>query len=154
MIPPCINKYYILDLQPENSFVGYAVDEGHTVFMVSWRNVGPDQGHYGWDDYLELGVFTPLRVAREITKADKVNSLGFCVGGTLLGAALAVMAAKGEDTVQSVTFLAAMLDFSETGQIGLFVDETSVAAREATIGEHGILPGQDLGFVFSSLRAN
>jgi len=154
MIPPCINKYYILDLQPENSLVGYAVDSGHTVFMVSWRNVGPEQGHYGWDDYLELGIFTPLRVAREITKADKVNALGFCVGGTLLGAGLAVMAAKGEDIVASVTFLAAMLDFSETGQIGLFVDEASVATREATIGNRGVLPGSDLAFVFSSLRAN
>jgi len=154
MIPPCINKYYILDLQPENSLVGYAVDNGQTVLMVSWRNVEPPQGHYGWDDYLELGVFAPLRIAREITKADKVNALGFCVGGTLLGAGLAVMAAKGEDIVESVTFLAAMLDFTETGQIGLFVDETSVAAREATIGNGGILPGSDLAFVFSSLRAN
>jgi len=154
MIPPCINKYYILDLQPENSLVGYAVDSGHTVFMVSWRNVGPEQGHYDWDDYLELGVFTPLRVAREITKAEKVNALGFCVGGTLLGAGLAVMAAKGEDVVESVTFLAAMLDFADTGQIGLFVDEASVAAREAAIGRGGIFPGSDLAFVFSSLRAN
>jgi polyhydroxyalkanoate synthase subunit PhaC len=154
MIPPCINKYYILDLQPENSLVGYAVDNGQTVFMVSWRNVGPEQGHYGWDDYLALGVFAPLRVAREITKAEKVNALGFCVGGTLLGAGLAVMAAKGEETVESVTFLAAMLDFSDAGQIGLFVDEASVAAREATIGAGGILPGTDLAFVFSSLRAN
>jgi len=154
MIPPCINKYYILDLQPENSLVGYAVDSGHTVFMVSWRNVGPEQGHYGWDDYLELGVFTPLRVAREIAKSDRVNALGFCVGGTLLGAALAVLAHKKEELVASVTFLAAMLDFSETGQIGLFVDEASVAAREATIGNGGILPGTDLAFVFSSLRAN
>ncbi len=154
MIPPCINKYYILDLQPENSLVGYAVDNGQTVFMVSWRNVGPEQGHYGWDDYLELGVFAPLRVAREITKADKVNALGFCVGGTLLGAGLAVLSQKQEDIVASVTFLAAMLDFSETGQIGLFVDEASVAAREATIGKGGIFPGSDLAFVFSSLRAN
>ena len=154
MIPPCINKYYILDLQPENSLVGYAVDSGQTVFMVSWRNVGPEQGHYGWDDYLELGVFTPLRVAQEITKSDRVNALGFCVGGTLLGAGLAVLAQKKEELVASVTFLAAMLDFSETGQIGLFVDEASVAAREATIGNGGILPGTDLAFVFSSLRAN
>jgi polyhydroxyalkanoate synthase len=154
MIPPCINKYYILDLQPENSLVGYAVDNGQTVFMVSWRNVGPEQGHYGWDDYLELGVFTPLRVAREITKSDRVNALGFCVGGTLLGAGLAVLAHKKEDLVASVTFLAAMLDFSDTGQIGLFIDEASVAAREATIGAGGILPGTDLAFVFSSLRAN
>ena len=154
MIPPCINKYYILDLQPENSLVGYAVDSGQTVFMVSWRNVGPEQGHYGWDDYLELGVFTPLRVAQEITKSDRVNALGFCVGGTLLGAGLAVLAQKKEELVASVTFLAAMLDFSDTGQIGLFVDEASVAAREATIGNGGILPGTDLAFVFSSLRAN
>ena len=154
MFPPCINKYYILDLQAENSFVGYAVDSGHTVFMVSWRNVGPQQGHYGWDDYLELGVFAPLRVAQEITRADRVNALGFCVGGTLLGAGLAVLAHKKQERVASVTFLAAMLDFSETGPIGLFVDEASVAAREATIGKGGILPGSDLAFVFSSLRAN
>jgi polyhydroxyalkanoate synthase len=154
MIPPCINKYYILDLQPENSFAGYAVDEGNTVFMVSWRNVGPEQSHYRWDDYLELGVFAALRAAQEITEADQVNALGFCVGGTLLGAALAVMAAKGDDSVASVTFLAAMLDFSETGQIGLFIDETSVAAREASVGKGGILPGTELAFVFSSLRAN
>jgi polyhydroxyalkanoate synthase len=154
MIPPCINKFYILDLQPENSLVGYAVDQGHTVFMVSWRNVEPEQGHYGWDDYLKLGVFESLRVAREIGKADKVNALGFCVGGTLLGAGLALLAQKNEDTVASVTFLAAMHDFVETGQIGLFVDESSVATREATIGKGGILPGSDLAFVFSSLRAN
>jgi polyhydroxyalkanoate synthase len=154
MVPPCINKYYILDLQPENSFVAHAVASGCTVFMVSWRNVGAEQGHLGWDDYLEKGVFTALRVAREISGADKVNTLGFCVGGTLLGAALAVLAAKRENPVSSVTFLAAMLDFSETGQIGLFVDEASVTAREATIGQSGILPGSDLAFVFSSLRAN
>ena len=154
MIPPCINKYYILDLQPENSLVGYAVDAGHTVFMVSWRNVGPEQGRYGWDDYLELGVFKSLRVAQEICKSDKVNALGFCVGGTLLGAGLAVMAAKKEHIVSSVTFLAAMLDFSDAGRIGLFIDEASVTTREATIGNGGILAGSELAFVFSSLRAN
>jgi polyhydroxyalkanoate synthase len=154
MVPPCINKYYVLDLQPENSFVAYALAEGNTVFMVSWRNVEAEQGHYTWDDYLELGVFEPLRVASEITGSDQVNALGFCVGGTFLGAALAVLKEKNPDLVASATFLAAMLDFSETGQIGLFVDETSVAMREATIGAGGILPGRDLAFVFSSLRAN
>jgi polyhydroxyalkanoate synthase subunit PhaC len=154
MIPPCINKFYVLDLQPENSLVGYAVAGGHTVFMVSWRNVGESEGHLGWDDYLEKGVFSALRVAKEITGADRVNALGFCVGGTLLGAALAVLSHKNEDLVQSVTLLATMLDFVETGQIGLFVDEASVATREATIGKGGILPGSDLAFVFSSLRAN
>ena len=154
IVPPCINKYYILDLQPENSFVAHAVGRGHTVFMVSWRNVRAEQGHLGWDDYLERGVFTALRVAKAISGADRVNALGFCVGGTLLGAALAVLAAKGEDLVASATFLATMLDFSDTGQIGLFVDEASVAAREAIIGRAGILPGSELAFVFSSLRAN
>jgi polyhydroxyalkanoate synthase subunit PhaC len=154
IVPPCINKYYVLDLQPGNSFVAHAVASGQTVFMVSWRNVGAAQGHLTWDDYLELGVFTPLRVASEIAGSDKVNALGFCVGGTLLGAALAVLAAKRKDIVSSATFLAAMLDFTETGQIGLFVDETSVAAREASIGKGGVLSGSDLAFVFSSLRAN
>jgi polyhydroxyalkanoate synthase subunit PhaC len=154
MIPPCINKYYILDLQPENSFAGHAVAKGQTVFMVSWRNVGAEQGHLGWDDYLQLGVFSALRAAREIARSDKVNALGFCVGGTLLGAGLAVLAAKGEDIVASVTMLAAMLDFSDTGPIGLFVDEPSVAAREATIGRGGIFSGKDLAFVFSAVRAN
>jgi polyhydroxyalkanoate synthase len=154
IVPPCINKYYILDLQPENSFVAHAVASGNTVFMVSWRNVTAEQGHYNWDDYLELGVFAPLRIAREIAQTDKVNALGFCVGGTLLGAALAVLAARNEDLVSSATFLTTMLDFSETGQIGLFVDEAMVSAREAAIGKGGILPGSDLAFVFSSLRAN
>jgi polyhydroxyalkanoate synthase len=154
MVPPCINKYYILDLQPENSLVAYALASGHMVFMVSWRNVNTDLGHLTWDDYLEKGVFTALRVAREITHAEKVNALGFCVGGTLLGAGLAVLAAKGDETVASATFLTTMLDFSDTGQIGLFVDEPSVASREAAIGGGGILSGKELDFVFSSLRAN
>jgi len=154
MVPPCINKFYILDLQPENSFVRYAVEQGQTVFMVSWRNVGPEQGSHTWDDYLELGVLGALRAAREITGGNRVNALGFCVGGTLLGAALAVLAAKDEHLVESVTYLTTMLDFSETGQIGLFVDEASVAQREATLGRGGILPGAELATVFSSLRAN
>ncbi len=154
MVPPCINKFYILDLQPENSFVRYAVEQGHTVFMVSWRNVGPPQGAHTWDDYLEQGVLQALRTARGIAGAERVNALGFCVGGTLLGAALAVLAAKGEDLVESVTYLTTMLDFSETGQIGLFVDEASVAQREASLGGGGILPGAELATVFSSLRAN
>jgi polyhydroxyalkanoate synthase len=122
--------------------------------MVSWRNVGPEQGRLGWDDYLEDGVFVPLRIARDVCGSDKVNVLGFCVGGTLLGAALAVLAKKDRDLVASATFLAAMLDFSDTGQIGYFVDEPSVAAREATLGRGGVFPGSDLAFVFSTLRAN
>ncbi len=154
MIPPCINKFYILDLQPENSLVAHAVAAGNTVFMVSWRNVEQDLGHLTWDDYLEKGVLTALRIAREVTGADCVNALGFCIGGTLLGAALAVLARKGERLVASATFLTAMLDFGEAGQIGVFVDPASVALREATIGAGGILRGTELAQVFSSLRAN
>ena len=151
MVPPCINKFYILDLQPENSFVAHAVAQGNTVFMVSWRNVQAEQGHLTWDDYLENGVHAALRAAKEITKSDQVNALGFCVGGTLLGSFLAK---ENPDWVASVTFLATMLDFEETGQIGLFVDEAMVRAREATIGKGGIFAGNDLAFVFSSLRSN
>jgi polyhydroxyalkanoate synthase len=154
MVPPCINKYYILDLQPENSFVRHALDEGHTVFMISWRNVGPEQGQLGWDDYLALGVIEALRVAREVCGADRVNALGFCIGGTLLAAALAVLAARDEQAVASATFLTTMLDFAEPGQIGLFVDEAGVAAREQAIGGGGILPSSELAFVFNVLRAN
>lgn len=154
MVPPCINKYYVLDLQPGNSFVRHALAQGHTVFMVSWRNVGPAHGHFGWDDYLRLGIHEPFRVAREISGADRVNALGFCVGGTLLGAALAVLAAKGEDIVEAVTYLTTMLDFSEPGGIGVFVDEAGHAAREAAIGGGGIFPGSALEAVFSALRAN
>jgi polyhydroxyalkanoate synthase len=154
MVPPCINKYYILDLQPENSFVRYAVGEGHTVFMVSWRNVGPEQGRFTWDDYLSLGVLEALRVAREVGGAERANALGFCIGGTLLGASLAVSAARGEQTVASATYLTTMLDFAEPGQLGLFVDEAGVAARERAVGGGGILPGAELAFVFNVLRAN
>ncbi|HYS52038.1 MAG TPA: class I poly(R)-hydroxyalkanoic acid synthase [Burkholderiales bacterium] len=154
MFPPCINKYYILDLQPENSLVRYAVEQGHPVFMVSWRNITEELGRLTWDDYIEKGVLKALEVASAISAAEKVNALGFCVGGTMLGAALAVMAAKGENRVESATFLASMLDFSDTGDIGLFIDEPGVAVREAAIGKGGIMPGRDLAFVFSALRAN
>ena len=154
MVPPCINKYYILDLQPENSFVAHAVAGGNTVFMISWRNVEAGQGKFTWDEYLEQGIFQALRVAQEIAKSDQVNVLGFCVGGTLLGAALAVFAAKGEAPAASATFLTTMLDFADAGQLGLFIDEPSVATREAKIGQGGVMPGSELDFVFSSLRAN
>jgi polyhydroxyalkanoate synthase len=153
MVPPCINKFYILDLRPENSFVRYAVEQGHTVFMVSWRNVGPEQGQYDWDDYLE-SVSSALRIAKSIARCDRVNALGFCVGGTLLAAALAVMAANGEDLVESTTYLATMLDFESPGQLGIFIDESAVAAREASIGKGGLLPGADLASTFNALRAN
>lgn len=154
LIPPAINKFYVLDLQPENSFARYAVEQGNTVFMLSWRNVKPEQGHLTWDDYVELGIIRAIEVAQAITGADKVNALGFCVGGTLLGCAAAVMAARGEDKLASATFLTTMLDFSDAGEIALLIDGTSLAMREQTIGRGGIMPGRELDFVFSTLRGN
>ncbi len=154
MVPPCINKFYVMDMTPESSLVRFAVDQGHTVFMVSWRNVTAEGAHFTWDDYLRLGVLDAIDAAADIARADKINVLGFCVGGTILSAALAVLAAGGEDRVASVTLLATMLDFSDPGELGIFIDERSVAAREAAIGKGGILPGKDLSVVFSSLRAN
>ena len=154
MIPPCINKYYILDLQPENSLVRFALEQGHSVFMVSWRNVAEEQSRLTWDDYVEMGVLRALEVASAVSGVEKVNALGFCVGGTLLGVALAVAAATGKKGAESATYLASMLDFSDTGEISLFIDEPSVALREAAIGKGGIMPGRDLALVFSALRAN
>ncbi|HTS23984.1 MAG TPA: class I poly(R)-hydroxyalkanoic acid synthase [Casimicrobiaceae bacterium] len=154
MIPPCINKFYILDLQAENSLVRHAVGQGHTVFMVSWRNASPAQGHWTWDDYLRDGVMQAIDVALDVTGADKANSLGFCVGGTLLASALAVQRAHDEDKVASMTLLTTMLDFSDTGEIGTLVTPESVAAREASIGGGGLMKGKELAFTFSSLRSN
>jgi polyhydroxyalkanoate synthase subunit PhaC len=154
MVPPCINKYYILDMQPENSFVRYAVERGHTVFMVSWRNMPREMGRASWDDYLEQGVMQALRVAAQACGVDKVNALGFCVGGTLLGSALAVLRARGDQSVASLTLLATMLDFSDTGDLSVFVDEAYVAKRERDFAEGGLLPGRELALTFASLRAN
>ncbi|MBX9903593.1 MAG: class I poly(R)-hydroxyalkanoic acid synthase [Burkholderiales bacterium] len=154
MVPPCINKYYILDLQPDNSYVRHAVAAGHTVFMVSWRNMPAEMGHASWDDYLEHGVMRALSVAQDISGAPQVNALGFCVGGTLLACALAVLRGRGEDPVASATFLTTMLDFSDTGELSVFIDEPYVAARETEFAQGGVLKGRELALTFASLRAN
>jgi polyhydroxyalkanoate synthase len=154
MVPPCINKYYILDLQPENSVVRYTVEQGNTVFLVSWKNVQADLGHLTWDDYIEKGALQAIKVVRDITKMDQINALGFCVGGTILSSALAVAGSRGESPVASLTLLTTLLDFADSGEIGCLVDETAVQAREATIGKGGLLRGSELSQVFSSLRAN
>jgi len=154
MVPPCINKFYILDLQPENSVVRYAVEQGHTVFLVSWANPDASMGDVTWDDYVEQGAIKALEVARAISKQDKVNAFGFCVGGTIISTALAVLAERGIHPVSSLTLLTALLDFSNTGVLDVFVDEMQVSMREKTIGSGGLLPGRDLASTFSSLRAN
>jgi polyhydroxyalkanoate synthase len=117
VIPPCINKYYILDLQPDNSFIRFCVGEGQTVFLVSWRNPGAEQAGTTWDDYLEQGVMKAIEVALAISGADKVNALGWCVGGTMLSSALAVMRSQGDKRVASLTLLTTMLDFRDPGDV-------------------------------------
>lgn len=154
MVPPCINKYYILDLQPENSFARYAVEQGFTVFMVSWRNVPDSMGHLTWDEYVQDGVIKVIDVARDICGVAQVNALGFCVGGTLLGAALAVLAAQENPSVASCTLLTTMLDFSDPGDLSVYVDNAYVEQRERDFAAGGVLRGKELALTFSSLRPN
>ena len=158
LVPPCINKFYILDLQPENSFVRDAVAQGFTVYLMSWRNpLAEDTDGIEkatWDDYLQEGILTGLRVTQEISGQSKINALGFCVGGTMLSAGLAVAAAKGEDPVASLTLLTSMVDFKDTGPLGVFVDEQHASLREQQIGQGGLMSARELGTTFSFLRPN
>ena len=154
LVPPFINKFYILDLQPENSLVAYAVSQGHTVFLVSWVNAQPEHAHLTWDDYIERGVVEAIRHARAIAGSDTINALGFCVGGTILATTLAALAARGERPVASLTLMATLLDFDEPGTLGVFIDQPQVAWREQTLGGGGLMTGQDLGTTFSFLRPN
>jgi polyhydroxyalkanoate synthase subunit PhaC len=158
-VPPCINKYYILDLQPENSVIRYTVENGHRLFVVSWRNPDDSLKSYGWDDYIDKGPITAIRETLAITGASTLNTLGFCVGGTILSTALAVLAARGEHPAQSMTLLTTLLDFADTGVLDIFVDEAAVKLREMTLGEAapsgpGLLKGQELATTFSFLRPN
>ncbi|MFZ5558783.1 MAG: PHA/PHB synthase family protein [Pseudomonadota bacterium] len=154
IVPPFINKYYILDLQPENSFVRFAVEQGLAVFLISWRNVPPELGRATWNDYLERVVFEALAVTLEITGAKRVNALGFCVGGTLLASALAVLRARGDRRVASLTLLTTLLDFADPGDIGVYVQEPFVAQKEAEFAAGGVMRGAELAQAFASLRAN
>ncbi len=158
-VPPCINKYYILDLQPANSLIRYTVSQGHRLFVVSWRNPDASLAAKTWDDYIEHAAITAIRTVQAISGQTQINMLGFCVGGTILATALAVLAARGEQPAASVTLLTTLLDFSNTGVLDLFVDERSVHSREMTLGQQApagpaLLQGRELAAVFSFLRPN
>ena len=158
-IPPCINKFYILDLQPDNSLIRYTVAQGHRLFVVSWRNADASVKQLTWDQYIEDAAIRAIHVVQEITGAAKINTLGFCVGGTILASALSVLAARGEKPAQSMTLLTTLLDFSSTGVLDLFIDETMVKMREMTLGPDApgggdLLKGSDLATTFSFLRPN
>jgi len=154
IVPPCINKFYILDLQPQNSFVKYAVDQGNTVFLISWVNPSNEHRDYAWEDYVSHGVIEALGVIKAITGAAQLNTVSWCVGGTLLASALAVMEGKKDKSVASATFFTTMLDFSDPGELGVFIDEVQVARREQQIQGSGLLSGKDLALAFSMIRAN
>ena len=154
LVPPCINKFYILDLQPENSFIRYSVEQGHRTFVVSWRNPDESMSQATWDDYIEQAAIQAIETVRDLTGAPKINALGFCVGGTILSTAIAVLAARGEHPVNSVTLLTTLLDFTETGVLDVFIDEAFVKMREMQFAKGGLLPGSDLATTFSFLRPN
>jgi len=154
LVPPCINKFYILDLQPENSLIRYANEQGHRVFVVSWRNPDESLAQATWDDYIEQAAIEAIHRVQEISGSPQINTLGFCVGGTILSTALAVLAARGEKPAASVTLLTTFLDFSDTGILDIFVDEPMVQYREMQLGKGGLLPGGDLASTFSFLRPN
>jgi polyhydroxyalkanoate synthase len=159
MVPPCINKFYIMDLQPENSLIRYAVEQGHRTFVVSWRNPDASLANKTWDDYIEDAAIRAIDVVMDLTGAKTINTLGFCVGGTILATALAVLAARGRQPAASVTLLTTLLDFSDTGVLDLFIDEAGVQVREMTLGDKSptgpaLLKGQELATTFSFLRPN
>jgi polyhydroxyalkanoate synthase len=158
MVPPCINKYYILDLQPDNSIVRYMVEQGHTVFLVSWKNPDASMSKITWDDYVGDGVIKAVEVVKDIGGTDQINVFGFCVGGTLTSTALAVLMARKKNYVASLTLLTTLLDFSDSGILDVFIDEGMVKLRENTIGgeggQFGMMSGLDLGNTFSFLRPN
>ena len=158
-VPPCINKFYILDLQPENSLIRYTVAQGHRVFVLSWKNAGEAIAQRSWDDYIENAAIRAIALVQEISGQKQINTLGFCIGGTILATALAVLSARGQKPAASMTLLTTFLDFSDTGILDIFIDEAAVRLREMTLGAeapHGgaLLKGQELATTFSLLRPN
>ena len=154
LIPPCINKFYILDLQPTNSFIRYAVSEGHRTFVVSWRNPDASMSYTTWDDLIAHVAIKAIHVVQEIAGTDQINALGFCVGGTILSTALGVLAARDEQPVASATLLTTLVDFQDTGVLDVFIDEAFVKFREAQFASGGLMKGQDMASTFSFLRPN
>jgi polyhydroxyalkanoate synthase len=154
IIPPWINKYYILDLQPSNSVLKYLVDNGFTTFVISWRNPDPSMAAVSMEDYLRDGPQTAFRVASEITGSPDVNAVGYCIGGTLLAIELAYAAAKGEKPVNAATFFAALVDFAEPGEIVNFLNPEGIAFVEEQMRKTGVLEGRSMADTFNLLRAN
>ena len=154
IIPPWINKFYILDLRPKNSFVRWAVSQGHTVFMVSWVNPDESLGEKEFADYMSDGVFAALDAIEQATGERDVNAIGYCLGGTLLACTMAWMKSQGDERIRSATFFVTMTDFAEAGELGVFIDEEQLAQLEAKMERQGVLEGADMAQTFNMLRAN
>lgn len=155
IFPPWINKYYILDLRPENSFVRWLTGQGYTVFLVSWVNPDARLAQKGFEDYMQQGVFAALEAVEKATGVADPNCVGYCIGGTLLAATLAYMANKKDERIHSATFWAAQTDFSEAGELSVFVDEAQLDALKQQIQKAGgVLKGSKMASAFNMLRAN
>lgn len=152
--PPWINKYYILDLQPKNSFIAWAVEQGYTVFVISWVNPDSEMGSKTFEDYMQEGILEALDAVEQATGVPDVSMIGYCIGGTLLSATLAYMAEKGDDRIKAATFFASQADFSEAGDLKLFTDEAQVDNLEEMMSEKGYLEGKSMATTFNMLRAN
>jgi polyhydroxyalkanoate synthase len=154
IVPPWINKFYILDLQPANSFIAFARDAGRRTFVVSWRNPDASLRHLGWSDYLRLGPLTALRVAAQIAGTDDADLIGYCIGGTLSATLLAYLAKTNDTLVRTATFFAALVDFRDPGEVSAFLTEEGLATIDARMAEKGYLSGREMADTFNLLRAN
>jgi polyhydroxyalkanoate synthase len=154
IIPPWINKFYILDLREKNSFIRWAVQQGHTVFVVSWVNPDARLADKDFEDYMFEGPLAALAAIEQATGEREVNAIGYCLGGTLLGATLGYMAAKKDDRIKAATFFVALLDFAIPGELGVFIDEKQIENLERRMNERGYLEGSEMAQTFNMLRSN
>lgn len=154
IVPPWINKYYILDLRPDNSFIRWALDQGHTVFCISWVNPDEKLADKGFDDYLKEGALAALDAVCEQCGVKEINAVGYCLGGTLLAIAAAYLTKRRDKRLASLTFFTSLLDFKEPGELGVFIDDTSLTALEEKMSERGFLEGSEMAATFNMLRAN
>ena len=154
IVPPWINKFYILDLKPENSFIKWATEQGYTVFVVSWVNPDERLAKMVFEDYMKLGPLAALDAIEKATGQRKASAIGYCIGGTLMAATLAYMAARGDDRIVACTFFTAQVDFSEPGELGVFIDEDQLASVEEMMSKKGYLEGSEMATTFNMLRAN
>ena len=154
IVPPWINKFYVLDLQPKNSFIKWAVDQGHTVFVISWVNPDKKLAEKGFEDYMCEGPLAALNAIEIASGERRVNAVGYCLGGTLLASTAAYLAAKSDDRITSATYFVTLVDFSDVGDMAVFIDDTQLASLERRMSERGYLEAQDMATSFNMLRAN